>query len=92
MPYELASVAWRKAVRNPAGAESILRALDLALSLDVHWVEINQRDAVQLALEEGITPYDAAYLVTALVTSGALVTLDQRLTTAARARGVPLYP
>lgn len=90
LPYELASVARRKAAREPTRAGDILQALDMALRLDVRWVDVDQRTAVKLALEEGITAYDAAYLCVAMALSAPLLTLDHVLERAARRRGVTL--
>jgi len=44
-----------------------------------------------LALEDGLTIYDAAYLSLALRHGAALVTLDEALASAARPRGIRLW-
>ncbi|WP_338253023.1 type II toxin-antitoxin system VapC family toxin [Pyrodictium abyssi] len=48
-------------------------------------------EALRLALEEGITAYDALYLALALKRRTSLATFDTRLAETARKRGVPVY-
>jgi predicted nucleic acid-binding protein len=48
-------------------------------------------DTLSLAREHGLSVYDAAYLELAMRRGLPLATLDDKLTTAAAAAGVPLY-
>lgn|GEM_PF-3124652 len=47
---------------------------------------------LELALEQGVSIYDASDLVLALEAQRPLWTLDRTLAMAARARGVPVEP
>lgn len=79
LPDELASVARRKILSHPDRAEAIAQALGLALALEIRWVEVDHRAVLRLALEEGLTTYDAAYLHLARKLDAPLVTFDDRL-------------
>lgn len=87
-PYELLSVARKKAIANPERADSIGQALDVALSLAVNLVESIWPEVFQLALSSGLSSYDATYLALARRLKATLVTFDARLGHAASAQGV----
>ncbi len=82
--YELASVARKKVLAHPGQRESIAWALERALALDVQRIDVDQPAVLELALEAGITTYDAAYLWLARQLGASLVTLDAELAAAER--------
>jgi len=79
LAYELTSVARKKAGRHPDRTDSIARALELALTLDIHWVAIDHVATLRLALTEAVTTYDASYLLLARSLGLPLITFDERL-------------
>lgn len=79
--YELTSVARKKSLRYPDRAHFIARALEVALRLDIVWVEVDHADVLRLALSTGLTSYDATYLSLARALGVPLVTFDTRLLT-----------
>lgn len=79
LAYELTSVARKKAERHPERSESIARALELALALDIHWLAVDHVATLQLALTETVTTYDASYLFLARSLGLPLITFDEQL-------------
>lgn len=79
LQYELASVARKKIIKYPSQRPAIMQALRLGLSMDMRLVEVDQAAAVELALEKGLTTYDAAYLWVARLCGAPLITFDERL-------------
>lgn len=79
LPYELTSVALKKARRYPEQREALVEALRLGLRLDLHLVEVDHEAALHLALETDLTTYDASYLHLARSLGVPLLTFDQRL-------------
>lgn len=79
LPYELASVARKKMLKYPQQRPAIFQALRLGLSMDMRWVDVDQAAAVELALEKGLTTYDAAYLWVSRLCGAPLLTFDERL-------------
>lgn len=84
LAHELASIARKKARQHPELRGEILQALEVGLSLDVHWVRTDQLAVVELALETGLTTYDASYLHLARTLGVPLITFDDRLRSASR--------
>lgn len=80
--YELASVARKKARLYPNQQEKLVQALELALALDMHWMEVDHVAVFRLAMNTGLTTYDASYLYLARSLVLPLATLDERLRTA----------
>lgn len=85
LAYELASIARKKALRHPTQRERVVVALGLALALEMRWVEVNHLEVLALALQTGLTTYDASYLYVAREIRAALVTFDDKLAQARRA-------
>ena len=83
LPYELASVARKKILRYGAEKDLILQALRYGLAMDMRLVEVDQEAALQLALEKGVTLYDAAYVWVSRLCGGPLLTFDEKLRKAA---------
>ena len=79
LAYELASIARKKTLRYPEQADDIARALSLSLALDATWLDVDQNETLRLALETGLTTYDASYLYLASTLGVPLVTFDERL-------------
>lgn len=81
--FEVTNTAWKKTKREPKQADLIAAGLRLALELDIRTVDVDHEAVLDLALEKGITAYDASYLWLSRTVKAPLVTLDTRL----RARG-----
>ena len=79
LAYELASIARKKAMRDPQVRDQIAQALRIGLALDIHWVSVDHSAVVGLALETGLTTYDASYLYVARSLEIPLVTFDEEL-------------
>jgi predicted nucleic acid-binding protein len=86
LAYELTHVAQRKSRANPAKREAIEKALEAALLMDIQWREVDHVAILRLALETGLTTYDASYLYLAQSLGLALVTFDGRLQAVIAAR------
>jgi predicted nucleic acid-binding protein len=84
-PYEILNIAWKKIRRAPdlkhQYAAAILALEDFKFTC--HRVKIPQ--VLSLALETGLTGYDASYLWLARALGAELVTLDERLAAVAAA-------
>ena len=84
---ELTHVAEKKCRSYPTQREAFEEALEEALAMDIRWMEVDHPAVLRLALETGLTTYDASYLYLARLLSLPLVTFDKTLSTAARDRG-----
>ncbi|MSQ13128.1 MAG: PIN domain-containing protein [Dehalococcoidia bacterium] len=83
-PYELANVARTKMTRGGADPVEAEAGLQLGLDLGIRFVTPDFQAVLRLALETGLTAYDAAYLQVARALDAELVTFDDRLRAAAR--------
>ncbi len=81
--YELCSVTAKKIINHPAQRAKLLRALDIVLAMEVRQVSVEPRKVVEVAIETGLTAYDASYVVLARALGAELLTLDERLRRAA---------
>lgn len=86
LPFEVASVAWKKIRGHPRSRAAILAAFDLLPRLRIEPAACDHAAVLRLANESGITVYDAAYLWLARELDAELVTLDRKLEAAAGAR------
>jgi predicted nucleic acid-binding protein len=86
LPFEVASVAWKKIRMHPRSRAAILAAFDLLPRLRIAPAVCDHPAVLRLADDRGITVYDAAYLWLARELDAELVTLDRTLAEAARAR------
>jgi predicted nucleic acid-binding protein len=77
--FELMSVAWKRARKQPAATTLFLEALEALDGLDLHFRGIDQAAVVRLGLATGLTAYDASYLWLARSLGMPLVTLDRKL-------------
>ena len=82
LAYELASIARKKTLNHPELREQILQALQVGLSLDIHWLRVDHVAVVELALQTELTTYDASYLHVARTLDLPLVTFDEQLESA----------
>ena len=79
LAYELTHIAQKKARQLPAQHGAFEGALEAALSMDIHWQEVNHPVVLHLALATGLTTYDASYLFLSRSLGMDLVTFDERL-------------
>ena len=85
--YEIGNYLWKRVcLRRDLDEDAAIRALDSLLKLveNMRILPVDLREALRLAVEEGITLYDAAYLQAAISSTAGLVTDDERLYRAAR--------
>lgn len=83
LPYEPASVARRKVAAAPSARDDLELALATALETEIALVEVGHVEVVELALETGLTTYDASYLYLSDLLGIPLLTFDARLKEAA---------
>jgi len=84
LAYELTNIARRKALTYPDKATLVMEALRTALVLPVYWDEVDHVVVMQLALDTGLTTYDASYLYVARTIGAELVTFDEQLAKVSR--------
>ena len=77
--YELASAARAKVRRAPDVHDLINQLLAAILATDIRHHDVDQVAVVQLALETGLSTYDASYLHLARQLGVPLITFDRRL-------------
>ena len=77
--YELCNVARKKAARSPGQLSYITQGLIGALDMDVEPITPSHAETLRLALETGLSTYDASYLFVSLMLDAPLVTFDNRL-------------
>ena len=79
LSFELANVARNKTLRDPHNLDSIREGLLKVLTLEIESMEVDHLAVLELALETGLTAYDASYLHLARTLGLPLVTFDRRL-------------
>ena len=79
LAYELASIARKKIFQNPGLHTSIIEALGRALTADMNWADVDYMETLNLAVESGLTTYDASYLYVAQSLEIGLLTFDDQL-------------
>ena len=84
LAYELLHIAQKKCLRYPAQREALKEVLITALAMDIRWHDVDYASVLDLALETGLTTYDASYLYLAQALGASLATFDQRLSRAAQ--------
>ncbi|MDA2920844.1 type II toxin-antitoxin system VapC family toxin [Desulfobacterota bacterium AH_259_B03_O07] len=77
--FELASVCLKKIKAHPEKKRLILEAFNNANRLKIEKVEVDHSAVIDLALDKGITTYDASYLWLAWKLKADLVTIDEKL-------------
>ena len=86
--YELASVYAKKVSRYTGQRSALREALRLLPRLGIDEVRVPTDGMAELAVESGLTAYDAAYLWLARHLDAPLITLDRRLARAAEDLGL----
>jgi predicted nucleic acid-binding protein len=77
--FELANVCLTKCRRYPDQRPAFLAGFQLRGQLDIEEVAVDHAGVLELALETGLTVYDASYLWLARRLGAELVTLDKEL-------------
>ncbi len=90
--YEVANALWAATRQNRMDRPVAFEALEALWGLAFEVWEVDPRGCLELALAEGLSVYDAAYLQLAVATGCPLWTFDRSLAGAARAKGVPVEP
>ncbi len=83
LAYELASVCRKKILQHASMQSALLQSLDIGLSLDIQWMDVDQLAVVALSIESDLTTYDATFLWISRVLGIPLYTFDHRLRSAA---------
>ena len=84
MAFEIANIAVKKITRNPSQRIAIFKGVDIMLSATIHWTAVDYGKTLGLALETGLTAYDASYLHLARTLGLPLATFDRKLSVAAQ--------
>jgi predicted nucleic acid-binding protein len=84
--FELANVCWKKCRRDPTRLDAYLAAWGLRLRLPIEEVRVDHAEVLALALDTGLTVYDASYLWLSHHLEAELITLDTALMRAALRR------
>lgn len=79
MPYELANICWKKARRQPDLRQDLTARLERYVDFGIELRPVDHAATLALALDTGLTAYDAAYLWLASHLGLDLVTLDKPL-------------
>lgn len=77
--FELANICWKRVRRAPGQAAVLLTMLAGLAHVNVNRVMVPPTDVAALAVQTGLTAYDASYLWLALSRDVELVTLDNQL-------------
>jgi len=79
LSFELANVCLVKCRRHPEQKASLRKAFALRRALGIEEIPVDHDEAAALALQTGLTSYDASYLWLARRLAADLVTLDRQL-------------
>ena len=79
MAYELTHIAQKKSAQSPDRFSAFQEALETALLMDIRWRDVRHSAVLRLALETGLTTYDACYLYQSRLLGAELATFDERL-------------
>lgn len=82
LAFELANVCLVKCRRHAEAQSQLIAALGLFRQMGVEAAAVDQESVVRLALETGLTAYDASYLWLARRLGVEIVTLDKQLAAA----------
>jgi predicted nucleic acid-binding protein len=77
--YELANICWKRIRREPTAGPGLLTLLSGLTSLNIKRVDVPATEVAALAVQTGLTAYDASYLWLAMSRDLELVTLDNQL-------------
>ena len=87
LQFELANVAAKK-IRTYPGQHQVAAIISSIDNLLIDFVDVPLTDMVTIALETGLSSYDAAYLQVSLGLDIPLATLDVKLASAAQGMGI----
>ena len=79
MAYELTHIAQKKSAQFPDQTSAFQEALETALLMGIRWRDVRHSAVLRLALETGLTTYDASYLYLSRLLGAELATFDERL-------------
>jgi predicted nucleic acid-binding protein len=79
LDFELANVCWKKCRRMPESRPLILAAYTLRHAVAIELAAVDHDETLILALQTGLSVYDASYLWLSRKLEAELVTLDARL-------------
>ena len=79
LPFELANVCWKKIRRHPESTSELVESLRKYSRLGIAVHDVPPDEAADLAIQLGVTAYDAAYAWVARSLGVELVTLDREL-------------
>lgn len=79
LDFELTNLALKKVRKRPDDLAKVVVSLRAALALPVSRMGVSLPDVFALAVETGLTGYDASYLWLARARDAELVTLDRAL-------------
>lgn len=82
LPFEVASACLKKARRDPAQAEAMIKAYGMLATMAVELMPVDHQEVLDLARTSGLTVYDASYLWLAQTLDAELITLDRQLAAA----------
>ena len=80
--FEMASVCLKKILAHPELEARLMSVFDLFARFAIDTVQVDHPATVALAMDTGLTTYDASYLWLAKELKGELITLDERLANA----------
>jgi predicted nucleic acid-binding protein len=91
LKFELTNVAWKKIRRQPGETRAVFQSLLKVLGSrrGITWMDVDHADVALVAIETGLSSYDASYLWLASSLGADLVTLDARLARASEALSNP---
>ena len=79
MSYELTHIAQKKSAQFPDQISAFQEALEAALLMGIRFRDVRHSAVLRLALESGLTTYDACYLYLSRLLGAELATFDERL-------------
>lgn len=86
LAYELANIARNETRQSPSEQDRLAHGLAHVLAMDITWMRIEPVAVLRLAIETGLTAYDASYLYLAMALGLPLATFDRDLRAAAAGR------
>ena len=84
LEYELGNTCWKKCRRHPDAAPSFTRALGMLGDMTLSLHDVDVPGVLGIAVERGVTYYDASYLWLAETLHAPLISLDAKLLQAMR--------
>jgi len=77
--HEIGNVCVKKIRRQPEREAELIEMYELAFDLNIQSSAVDHHAAMRLAIEYGLSAYDASYLWLAIELGVDLITLDRRL-------------